>query len=67
MEPWNTPEEGKARIERIRGLYDGLGVAEDARAEIVRFSQRALEAVAGLHADTAPLKDFAERLVGRAR
>ena len=67
LKPWNTPEEGQAKIDCVRRLYDSLGVAEDARAEIVRFSQRALEAVAGLHADTAPLKDFAERLVGRAR
>ena len=39
----------------------------DARAEIARYSNRALHALEGLHADTAPLRDFAERLIGRAK
>ena len=65
--PWNTPDEGKAKIETIRGMYDMLGVPADARAEIARYSGRALAALEGIHADTSPLKDFAERLVGRAK
>lgn len=64
---WSTPEDGKAKIEAVRGVYDALGVPADARAEIARYSERALEALEGLHADTTPLKDFAERLVGRAK
>ena len=42
-------------------------LAEDARAEIRRYSDLALEAVKGLPCDIKPLSDFSEKLVGRAK
>ena len=57
----------KAKILNIKRLYDSLGVPEDARAEILRYSERAMEAVRKLSCDTAPLKAFADSLIGRAK
>ena len=62
-----SPEEEKAKIASIKALYDSLGVPEDARTVIERYSGKALEAVAGLGPDTSVLKDFADKLIGRAR
>lgn len=63
----STQEEKQDKIACIKQIYDALGVGADARAEVVRYSDRALEALQGLHADVTPLCDFADRLVGRAR
>ena len=65
----DSPDEAsaKAKISSIKRLYDSLGVPEDARAEILRYSRRAMEAVAGLSCDTSSLKDFADSLIGRAK
>lgn len=48
-------------------MYDGLGVAADARAEIVRLSDLALQAVAGMPSALPVLQSFAEKLIGRAK
>ena len=66
----STPEECAAKISAVKEMYDALGVPADARAEIVRYSGKALDAVAdlGLEAEKmTALKDFAEKLVGRAK
>jgi len=57
----------QAKILNIKKMYSSLGVPEDARAEILRYSVRAMEAVRGLSCDTAPLKAFADSLIGRAK
>ena len=62
-----TEEARKEKIAAIKAIYDSLGVQEEARAEVVRYSARAMEAVSGIGPDTAPLREFAEKLVGRAR
>lgn len=62
-----TPEERHAKIAEVKRLYDELGVADDARAEIRRYSALALEAVSALPIDTTPLSDFSEKLIGRAK
>lgn len=65
-----TPEEKAAKIARVKGMYDALGVAEDARAEIVRFSDKALREVSALGLDDArmaAIKEFTDSLVGRAK
>ncbi|MBO4672009.1 MAG: polyprenyl synthetase family protein [Bacteroidales bacterium] len=62
-----SAEEEKDKIARVKARYDGLGVPEDARAEIGRFSRNALKAVEGLGRDTSPLKEFADKLIGRVR
>ena len=51
----------------VKRQYDALGVGGDALAEIVRFSDSAIAALDGLHADTQPLLVFAEKLVGRVK
>lgn len=56
-----------AKIAEIKGMYDELGVADDARAEVKRYSGRALEALDSIKRDTTSLRDFADKLVGRAK
>ena len=65
-----TPEDRKAKIAAVKAEYDALCVAEDAKAEIARFTALAMDAVAPL--DLAPekvetLRNFADKLVGRAK
>ena len=68
--PADTPEQKSAKIAAVRDIYLACGVDADAQAEIVRFTDRALEAVSGI--GFGPLKmevlrRFAEKLVGRAK
>lgn len=63
----STEEERKAKIADVKAMYDALGIAADARAEILRYTQRALDALDGLPQDITPLRDFADRLIGRAK
>ena len=66
----DTPEEKAAKIALFKKIYVDLGVDKDAKAEIVRFSRRAMDAVseAGLtKLRMMMLKDFADKLVGRAK
>ncbi|MCQ2156049.1 MAG: polyprenyl synthetase family protein [Bacteroidales bacterium] len=68
--PASTSEEKKEKIASVKAIYDRLGVADDARAEIVRFSESALDAVRCLglpEEDYEGLKRFAEQLIGRAK
>ncbi|MCR5326896.1 MAG: polyprenyl synthetase family protein [Bacteroidales bacterium] len=63
----SSPEDEKQKIAAVKAIYDKLGVPEDARAEIERYSAGALEAISGVSVDTAPLKEFADKLIGRVR
>ena len=68
--PADTPEQKAAKIAAVKEFYLQYGVDDDAKAEIVRFTQRAMDAVSG--AGFSPLRletlhRFAERLVGRAK
>lgn len=65
--PTATQEERTAKISQVKAMYDGLGVAADARAEIVRLSDLALQSVAGMPSALPVLQSFAEKLIGRAR
>ena len=74
LEAFSMPadtEESKARkIAAVMEYYDRLGVAQDAKKEILRFTAQAMETVNSLGFDaaaTAALGDFAEKLVGRAK
>jgi geranylgeranyl diphosphate synthase type II len=67
--PADTPEQKAAKIAAVKEIYLKCGVDADAKAEIVRFTDRALEAVSGLGlgpVKTEVLRRFAEKLVGRA-
>ena len=66
--PADTPEQKAAKIAAVKEIYLQNGVDADAKAEIIRFTERAMQAVAGfspLRLET--LRRFAERLVGRAK
>ena len=73
--PVGTADERAAKIAAVRAIYDAASVGEDARAEVRRLNDKALEAIVGIDAeiglagDTAyrRLKDFADRLVSRAK
>ena len=68
--PSDTPEQKSAKIAAVKAIYCELGVDSDAKAEVVRYSRLALEAVRELELpDQAHtlLTEFAERLVGRAK
>ena len=68
--PADTPEQKAAKIAAVKEIYLQNGVDADAKAEIVRFTERAMQAFSGV--GFSPLKletlhRFAERLVGRAK
>ncbi len=68
--PADTPEQKAAKIAAVKDYYLRLGVDADAKEEIVRSTDRAMDAVSGI--GFGPLKmetlrRFAERLVGRAK
>jgi geranylgeranyl diphosphate synthase type II len=68
--PADTPEQKAAKIAAVKEIYLACGVDADAKAEIVRFTDRALEAVSGIGfgpLKTEVLRRFAEKLVGRAK
>lgn len=63
--PAETPDQKAAKIAKVKAIYVACGVDKDAKAEIVRYSERAMEAVKDFPAES--LRDFAEKLVGRAK
>ena len=68
--PADTPEQQAAKIAAVKDIYLQYGVDSDAKDEIVRFTDRALDAVAELGLGPVKLevlRRFAERLVGRAK
>ena len=66
-----TPaEENAAKIADIKKIYVECGVDADARAEVQRYTDAALDAVACLNLPAVRLevlRRFAEKLVGRAK
>lgn len=68
--PVDTPERRDFKIAKVKAVYEALGVNDDARAEVVRFSARATDAVRNLHIGALKkemLCRFADKLVGRAK
>ena len=68
--PVDTPEQKAAKIAAVKDLYLRYGVDADAKEEIVRFTDRAMDALSGIGFGTIKmetLRRFAERLVGRAK
>ncbi|MBR1575329.1 MAG: polyprenyl synthetase family protein [Bacteroidales bacterium] len=73
--PVGSADERVAKIAAVRAIYDALGVGEDARGEVRRLSDLALDAISGLDAGLGlpgttafdRLRDFADRLVSRAK
>ena len=46
--PADTPEQRATKISTVRDIYLQCGVDQDAKAEIVRFTERAMQAVGGV-------------------
>ena len=68
--PADTPEQRATKISTVRDIYLQCGVDQDAKAEIVRFTERAMQAVGGVGFGAVKLETlhrFAEKLVGRAK
>lgn len=68
--PCDSAEQRALKIAAVKKIYGELGVDSDAKAEIQRFSQKAMSAVKDLSlgsVKTEVLRRFAERLVGRAK
>ncbi len=67
--PSVSDEEKAAKIARVKALYRKLDVAGDAKYEILRLNEKALEyarkATDGVRYET--LRRFAEKLIGRAK
>lgn len=65
-----TPEQKAEKIAKVKKMYVELGIDTDAKAEIEMFTQKSLEAAeaAGFNAaQMEVLKNFTEKLVGRAK
>lgn len=65
-----SESEKAAKIDKVRNIYTELGVDKDAKAEVQRFSDLAMDAVSGLNLGsvrTEALRRFAEKLIGRAK
>nr|MCR4823737.1 polyprenyl synthetase family protein [Bacteroidales bacterium] len=68
--PADTPEQRANKISTVRDIYLQYGVDQDAKAEIVRFTEQAMQAVAGVGFSADKLEvlcNFAEKLVGRVK
>ena len=68
--PSETEEQKAVKIAAVKAIYSRLGVDEDAKYEILRFSDRALDAIHPLHLSPIRqevLRRFEEKLIGRAR
>ena len=66
--PMVTDEEKAAKISAVKGIYDVLGIGEEAKQEIVRLHSQAMESVAALElpAEAATLlHNYASKLIGR--
>lgn len=68
--PSATADQRAAKIETVKSLYTALGVGEAAKQEILRYSRRAMDAIAESslgQVEVEELRGFAESLIGRAK
>ena len=67
--PVDTPQQKREKVARMKELYEKLHIDEDAKYEIIRLTEEALEAAhrvcTGVRFET--LKRFADKLVGRTK
>lgn len=67
--PADSDRQKADKIAAVKGIYDSLGVADDAKECIIRYNLRAHAALEGLglpEDGVEMLRSFADRLVGRA-
>lgn len=68
--PVDTPEQREAKIARVKGMYVDAAVDVDAKAEILRYSKRAMTSVEDIGLSKVRMEmlcRFADRLVGRVK
>ena len=66
--PMNSDEEKAAKISAVKGIYDALGIGEEAKQEIARLHSRGVEAVEALNLQQEAalrLHNYASKLIGR--
>ena len=66
--PMNSDEEKAAKISAVKGIYDALGIGEEAKQEIARLHSRGVEAVEALNLPQEAalrLHNYASKLIGR--
>ena len=68
--PVHTGEHRSAKIDAVKGIYDRLGVGEEAKQEIIRLHDQAMGYIAQLglaHEKAALLENYAKKLIGRTK
>ena len=68
--PIETDEEKAAKISKVIGIYDSLGIGEDAKNEIIKLHAQALAHVETLDLRTeaaGALENYAKNLIGRTK
>ena len=68
--PIETEEQKAAKIEKVIGIYDSLGVGEEAKEEIIRLHSQALAHISALNIEAEgaeALENYAKKLIGRTK
>jgi geranylgeranyl diphosphate synthase type II len=68
--PIETDEEKAAKISKVIGIYDSLGIGEDAKNEIIKLHAQALAHVETLYLRpeaAGALENYAKNLIGRTK
>lgn len=68
--PVNDEEHRQVKVEAVKGIYDALGVGQEAKQEINRLHNQALGYVSGLNLSAEAenlLRGYAAKLIGRKK
>ena len=68
--PIETEQQKAAKIEKVIGIYNSLGVGEEAKEEIIRLHSQALAHISALNISpeaAASLENYAKKLIGRTK
>ena len=68
--PVHTAEHRWAKVDAVKGIYDKLGIGEEAKQEIIRLHSQAMGYIAqlGLAPEKAALlENYAKKLIGRTK
>lgn len=68
--PVNDEEHRQVKVEAVKGIYDALGVGQEAKQEISRLHNQALGYVSGLNLSAEAenlLRGYAAKLIGRKK
>ena len=68
--PIETEQQKAAKIEKVIGIYNSLGVGEEAKEEIIRLHSQALAHISALNIEAEgaeALENYAKKLIGRTK